>query len=48
MADNNPRNFANLPKDELKDIASKGGHASGGGNQSANHSEVRPTKVFLF
>jgi hypothetical protein len=44
MADNNPANFANLPKDKLKDIASKGGHAShGGGNGGSHQSEVRPT-----
>lgn len=30
MADSNPANFANLPKDELKEIAAKGGHASHG------------------
>ena len=28
MADSNPRNFANLPKEELKEIASKGGRAA--------------------
>ncbi|KAF2121746.1 hypothetical protein BDV96DRAFT_128432 [Lophiotrema nucula] len=28
MADSNPRNFANLPKEELKEIASKGGKAA--------------------
>jgi hypothetical protein len=31
MASSNPANFANLPKDELRDIAAKGGHASHGG-----------------
>ncbi|KAF2660608.1 hypothetical protein K491DRAFT_588663 [Lophiostoma macrostomum CBS 122681] len=31
MADNNPANFANLPKDKLSEIASKGGQASHGG-----------------
>jgi general stress protein YciG len=30
MASSNPSNFANLPKDELKEIAAKGGHASHG------------------
>ncbi|KAM0253076.1 hypothetical protein ACHAQJ_007452 [Trichoderma viride] len=31
MADNtNPGNFANRPKDEVQEIASKGGQASGG------------------
>lgn len=29
-ASNNPANFANLPKDELREIAAKGGHASHG------------------
>lgn len=53
MADNNPRNFANLAKDELKEIASKGGHASSGGNQggadssASDQAEVRPTRMFL-
>lgn len=32
MASSNPANFANLPKDELKEIAAKGGHASHGGH----------------
>lgn len=44
MADKNPANFANLPKDELKEIAAKGGHASHGGHQDAQggaQSEVR-------
>lgn len=30
MASTNPANFANLPKDELREIAAKGGHASHG------------------
>lgn len=34
MASSNPANFANLPKDELKDIAAKGGHASHGAPHS--------------
>ncbi|KAJ2981891.1 hypothetical protein NQ176_g1737 [Zarea fungicola] len=34
MADNNPGNFANRPKEEVKEIASKGGKASGGGQTS--------------
>ncbi|KAH7138173.1 hypothetical protein B0J11DRAFT_500414 [Dendryphion nanum] len=38
MADNNPANFANLPKDELREIAAKGGHASHGG-QSTEESQ---------
>jgi general stress protein YciG len=31
MASSNPSNFANLPKDELREIAAKGGHASHSG-----------------
>ncbi|EMR65966.1 hypothetical protein MGN70_012156 [Eutypa lata] len=31
---NNPGNFANRPKEEVQEIASKGGHASGGGGQT--------------
>lgn len=39
MASTNPANFANLPKDELKDIAAKGGHAShGSSNTDVCHS----------
>ncbi|KAF1348017.1 hypothetical protein BDV97DRAFT_400206 [Delphinella strobiligena] len=35
MTDNtNPGNFANRPKDEVKDIASKGGKAAHDGRQS--------------
>ena len=38
MASSNPSNFANLPKDELKEIAAKGGHAShGSGNNQVSH-----------
>ncbi|KAH8742620.1 conidiation-specific protein 10 [Diaporthe sp. PMI_573] len=33
-ANSNPGNFANRPKDEVREIASKGGHASGGGNST--------------
>ncbi|KIW10755.1 conidiation-specific protein 10 [Exophiala spinifera] len=29
--ENNPGNFANRPKEEVKEIASKGGHSSAGG-----------------
>jgi general stress protein YciG len=36
MADSNPANFANLPKDELKEIAAKGGHASHGASGKDN------------
>lgn len=35
MADSNPANFANLPKDQLKEIAAKGGHASHGGSSES-------------
>ena len=42
MADKNPANFANLPKDELKEIAAKGGHASHG-SSNTNANPVRPT-----
>lgn len=35
MADTNPANFANLPKDELREIAAKGGHASHGATKAA-------------
>ncbi|KAF9098193.1 hypothetical protein BGX23_006797 [Mortierella sp. AD031] len=34
MANKNPHNFANLPKDELKEIAAKGGRHSHGGSAS--------------
>lgn len=40
MASSNPSNFANLPKDELREIAAKGGHASHGGG-SGHHEEVQ-------
>ena len=40
MADSNPANFANLPKDELRQIAAKGGHASHGGNDANTKVEV--------
>ncbi|PVH97702.1 hypothetical protein DM02DRAFT_616339 [Periconia macrospinosa] len=36
MADSNPANFANLPKDELREIAAKGGHASHGSNHDSH------------
>lgn len=39
MASSNPANFANLPKDELKEIAAKGGHASHGANHEAGNSD---------
>jgi hypothetical protein len=39
MASSNPSNFANLPKDELREIAAKGGHASHGGG-GGHHEEV--------
>ncbi|KAJ4347645.1 hypothetical protein N0V95_005243 [Ascochyta clinopodiicola] len=49
MASSNPANFANLPKDELKEIAAKGGHASHGAhNDSANteHPDRNPDGTF--
>ena len=39
MASTNPANFANLPKDELKEIAAKGGHASHGAHYESSNSE---------
>ncbi|OAL46263.1 hypothetical protein IQ07DRAFT_683641 [Pyrenochaeta sp. DS3sAY3a] len=36
MASTNPANFANLPKDELREIAAKGGHASHGSAPDRN------------
>lgn len=35
MADSNPGNFANRPKEEVRAAAAKGGHASHGGGRSA-------------
>jgi hypothetical protein len=40
MASSNPSNFANLPKDELREIAAKGGHASHGGAQTGDVCDV--------
>jgi hypothetical protein len=34
MADTNPANFANLPKEKVQEIANKGGKASHGSNSS--------------
>ncbi|KAF2400022.1 hypothetical protein EJ06DRAFT_557092 [Trichodelitschia bisporula] len=35
----NPGNFANRPKEEVREIAAKGGRAShGGGNSGSDHS----------
>jgi hypothetical protein len=42
MASSNPSNFANLPKDELREIAAKGGHASHGGG-GAHSGDVSST-----
>lgn len=36
MASTNPSNFANLPKDELREIAAKGGHASHGASDNTS------------
>jgi hypothetical protein len=46
MADSNPANFANLPKDELREIAAKGGHASHGSDNKAEVS--RSTTVIVL
>lgn len=37
MASSNPANFANLPKDKLKEVAAKGGHASHGSHTEASN-----------
>lgn len=39
MTSSNPANFANLPKDELKEIAAKGGHASHGAHHDSSNTE---------
>jgi general stress protein YciG len=44
MADSNPANFANLPKDKLKEIASKGGQASHGGNTHGGNTSGEDSK----
>lgn len=48
MASSNPANFANLPKDELKEIAAKGGHASHGAHHesSTEHADRNPDGTF--
>lgn len=47
MASSNPANFANLPKDELKEIAAKGGHAShGASTTSSDHPDRNPDGTF--
>ncbi|KAF2641243.1 hypothetical protein P280DRAFT_398773 [Massarina eburnea CBS 473.64] len=43
MADSNPANFANVPKDELREIAAKGGHASHG---IESHPDRNPDGTF--
>lgn len=48
MADSNPANFANLPKDQLKEIAAKGGHASHGGGASTKEEVCRMIRHHLF
>ncbi|KAF2737901.1 hypothetical protein EJ04DRAFT_550183 [Polyplosphaeria fusca] len=47
MADSNPRNFANLPKEELRDIAAKGGHASHGASSNETQQERNPDGTFV-
>lgn len=48
MSSTNPSNFANLPKDELREIAAKGGHASHGGHHesSSDHADRNPDGTF--
>ena len=51
MASTNPANFANLPKDELKEIAAKGGHASHGAHHessttTSDHPDRNPDGTF--
>ena len=36
----NPGNFANRPKEEVREIAAKGGHASGGGGNTASYTSA--------
>ncbi|KAF2007937.1 hypothetical protein P154DRAFT_392275, partial [Amniculicola lignicola CBS 123094] len=44
MADTNPANFANLPKDQLREIAAKGGHASHGATKTEPENEPHPDR----
>jgi general stress protein YciG len=49
MSSTNPSNFANLPKDELREIAAKGGHASHGGHSTEStggHADRNPDGTF--
>ena len=50
MASSNPANFANLPKDELREIAAKGGHASHGAHSGestdSGHADRNPDGTF--
>jgi hypothetical protein len=47
----NPGNFANRPKEEVRDIAAKGGHASHGGGTTAGSTsgagDVSGSRVLL-
>jgi hypothetical protein len=45
MASNNPQNFANLPKEEVRELAAKGGRASHGGrsDESYQKEDIRDT-----
>ncbi|KAL5113153.1 hypothetical protein ACEQ8H_008983 [Pleosporales sp. CAS-2024a] len=53
MASSNPANFANLPKDELREIAAKGGHASHGSTHTdqeqstTDHAGRNPDGTFV-
>ncbi|KAB2572859.1 hypothetical protein BFW01_g11260 [Lasiodiplodia theobromae] len=46
MADTNPGNFANRPTEEVREIASKGGHAAQGHTGSAFTQERNPDGTF--
>lgn len=49
MADNNPGNFANRPKEEVQDAASKGGQSSAGGFASMDpDKQVSETPPFHY
>jgi general stress protein YciG len=45
MADNNPGNFANRPKEEVREIAAKGGRASHGGGNSGDSGADNSSEV---
>ncbi|KAI5850057.1 hypothetical protein BZA05DRAFT_400760 [Tricharina praecox] len=43
-AENNPGNFANRPKEEVREIAAKGGRASHGGRSSNDNDDDSSTQ----